>query len=160
MTWTRFIHLSRVLPRLLPSELTFYSRWGWWIPAPSFHYLDGVFLWEHFYPCRVGPWWSSNWSWRHQIQPSHEPTAYVCHLLERYSKKKKKKNVVADDQNEESHRREDKTVWCLVGTITGVFTNTHTHRKSRLTATVYSPHQLRENRCVTLNSAMCVSVKR
>ncbi len=69
----------------------FYSHWGWGIPALPFHYLDGVFLWEHFCPCRVGPWRSSNWRWRHQIQPSHEPTAYVCHLQERYSKQRKKK---------------------------------------------------------------------
>lgn len=42
----------------------------------------------------------------------------------------------------------------LFGAITGVFTNTCTHRKSSLTATVYSPHQRQENRCVTLNSAV------
>lgn len=85
---------------------------------------------------------------------------YVICQKDILNKEKKSKDVVADDQNEELHRREDKTVWCLVGAITGVFTNTHTHRKSKLTATVYPPHQLRENRCVTLNSAMCVYMRR
>lgn len=40
--------------------------------------------------------------------------------------KEKRKNVVADKWNKEKHRREDKTVWGLVGAITGMFTNTLT----------------------------------
>lgn len=56
------------------------------------------------------------------------------------------KYVLKDIKN----RRKDKTDWCLFWAITGVFTNTCTHRKSTLTATVYSPHQRQENRCVTV----------
>lgn len=134
------------------------SHWWWWRPAPSLYYLGGVFLWEHFCPCRVGPWWSSKWSLHHQTLLSHEPTAYVCHLPERCSIERKKKECGSRQlkRSKAKHRREDKAVWCLVGAITGMFTNTHTHRISRLTATVYSPQQLQENRCVPLNSVMSV----